>query len=79
MTYARREGDKDLFKKQLSDDAKVKGNSFYGKMINNLNRHKSTAIHVINALLTRHLDLHCLAIWKRLVGSIMSRSLSKLI
>ena len=32
----------DLPKKQLGDTAKLKGNSFYGKMIENKSRHKST-------------------------------------
>ena len=40
---ARREADKDpLKKKQLGQVAKLKGNSFYGKMTENLGRHKST-------------------------------------
>ena len=42
VTNARREADKDLLKKQLGDVAKLKGNSFYGKMIEDLGRHKST-------------------------------------
>ena len=39
---ARREGDKDPLKNQLGDVAKLKGNSFYRKMIEDLGRHKST-------------------------------------
>ena len=39
---ARREVDKDPLKKQLGDVAKLKGNSFYGKTIEDLGRHKST-------------------------------------
>ena len=42
VTNARREVDKDPLKKQLGDVAKLKGNSFYGKMIEDLGRHKST-------------------------------------
>ena len=42
VTNARREADKDLLKKQLGDVAKLKGNSFYGKMIEDLSRRKST-------------------------------------
>ena len=42
VTNARREADKDLLKKQLGDVAKLKGNSFYGKMIEDLGPHKST-------------------------------------
>ena len=38
---ARPETDKDLLKKQLGDVAKLKGNRFYGKIID-LGRHKST-------------------------------------
>ena len=39
---ARREADKGLLKKQLGDVAKLKGNSFYGKMTEGKGRHKST-------------------------------------
>ena len=42
LANARREVDKDPLKKQLGDVAKLKGNSFYGKMIEDLDRHKST-------------------------------------
>ena len=38
---SRREADKDPLKKQLDDVAKLKGNSFYGKMIEDLGRQKS--------------------------------------
>ena len=34
--------DNDKNKKQLGDTAKLKGNSFYGKMIENLEKHIST-------------------------------------
>ena len=42
VANTRREADKDPLKKQLGDVAKLKGNSFYGKMIEDLGRHKST-------------------------------------
>ena len=42
VANARREMDKDPLKKQLGNVAKLKGNSFYGKMIEDLGRHKST-------------------------------------
>ena len=42
VANARREADKDPLKKQLGDVAKLTGNSFYGKMIEDLGRHKST-------------------------------------
>ena len=42
VTNARREADKDPLKKQLGDVAKLKRNSFYGNMIEDLDRHKST-------------------------------------
>ena len=42
VANARREADKDLLKKQLGDVTKLKGNSFYGKMIEDLGCHKST-------------------------------------
>ena len=35
------QGSKDPLKKELGDVAKLKGNSFYGKMIEDLGRHKS--------------------------------------
>ena len=39
---ARSETDRDSLKKQPGDVAKLKGNSFYEKMIEDLGRHKST-------------------------------------
>ena len=42
VANARREADKDPLKKQLGDVAKLKGNSFYRKTIEDLGRHKST-------------------------------------
>ena len=42
MANARREADKDPLKKQLDSVAKLKGNSFYRKMIEDLGGHKST-------------------------------------
>ena len=42
MVNARREADKDPLKKQPGNVAKLKGNSFYEKMIEDLGRHKST-------------------------------------
>ena len=42
MANARRGADKDPLKKQLGDVAKLKGNNFYGKMVEDLGRHKST-------------------------------------
>ena len=42
VANARRGSGKDPLKKQLGDIAKLKGNSFYGKMIENLGRHQST-------------------------------------
>ena len=41
VANARREADKDPLKKQLINIAKLKGNSFYRKMIEYLGRHKS--------------------------------------
>ena len=40
VAKARCEADKDPLKKQLGDVAKLTGNSFYGKMIEDLGRHK---------------------------------------
>ena len=42
VANARREADKDPLKKQLGDVAKRKGNSLYGKMIEDKGRHKRT-------------------------------------
>ena len=42
MANASRESDKDPLKKQLSVVAKLKENRFYGKIIEDLGRHKST-------------------------------------
>ena len=39
---ARREADTDTLKKQLGNVAKLEGNSFYGKMKEDLDRHKAT-------------------------------------
>ena len=41
VANARCKADKDPLKKELGDVAKLKGNSFYGKMIEDLGRHKS--------------------------------------
>ena len=41
VANARRDADKDPLKKQLGDVAKLKGNSFYGKMLEDLGHHKS--------------------------------------
>ena len=42
VTSAKRKKDKDPPKKQLGDAAKLKGNTFYGRMIEDLGRHKSS-------------------------------------
>ena len=42
VANARHEADKEPLQKQLSDVAKVKGNSFYGKMVEDLGRQKCT-------------------------------------
>ena len=42
VSSARREGDSDKSKKQFGDTYKLKGNSFYGKMIEDLERHVNT-------------------------------------
>ena len=44
VANVRREPDKDPLKKHLGDVAKLKRNSFYGKMIRDLGRHKSTRL-----------------------------------
>ena len=42
VSSARRAADQDKNKSQLGDTAKLKGNSFYGKMIENLEKHMNT-------------------------------------
>ena len=42
VANAKHEVDIDPLKKQMDDVAKLKGNSFYGKIIEDLGRHKST-------------------------------------
>ena len=42
VSSARRDADNDKNKKQLGDTAKLKGKSFYGKMIENLEKHMNT-------------------------------------
>ena len=42
VSSARRDADNDKNKKQLGDTAKLKGNSFYGKMIENQEKHMNT-------------------------------------
>ena len=42
ISSARRAADQDKNKRQLGDTAKLKGNSFYGKMIENLEKHMNT-------------------------------------
>ena len=42
VSSARRAADQDKNKEQLGDTAKLKGNSFYGKMIENLEKHMTT-------------------------------------
>ena len=42
VSSARRAANQDKNKKQLGDTAKLKGNSFYGKMIENLEKHMKT-------------------------------------
>ena len=42
VSSARRDADQDKNKRQLGDTAELKGNSFYGKMIENLEKHMNT-------------------------------------
>ena len=42
VSSARRDGDSNPALKQLGDTYKLKGNSFYGKMIENVDQHKKT-------------------------------------
>ena len=47
--------DKEPLKKQLGDVAKIKRNSFYGKMIEDLRRHKIQNFHLKRGVLKRSL------------------------
>ena len=51
------EADKGHLKKQLGNAAKLKRNSFYGKMIEDLSHHKSTKFIIEERLLTKPLGL----------------------
>ena len=59
---ARREADKDSLKKQQGDVAKLKGNSFYGKMTEDLTATRVRGLHVKKGLLTRSLGPRFLTI-----------------
>ena len=62
VTNARRETNKDPWKKKLDHATKLKGNSFYGKMIGDLGHHKCTKFTRDERLLMTHLCLHFLII-----------------
>ena len=64
MANARCEADKDPLKKQHGNVARSKRNSFYGKMIEDLGRHKNKQqnLRLKNGLLTRPLGLRFLTI-----------------
>ena len=79
MTTIRCEGYKDYLNKQLVDNAKLKRNSFYGNMIEDLGLQKSTELTRDKWVLDKHLDLHCSTIRKRSVRPMISRNLNKLL
>ena len=64
VANARCEADKVPIKKQHGNVARSKRNSFYGKMIEDLGRHKNKQqnLHLKSGLLTRPLGLHVLTI-----------------
>ena len=62
VTNARREADKDPLKKQLGNVSKLKGNHFYGKMIEDLGRHEKQNLRVKKGLLTKPLGIRFLTI-----------------
>ena len=51
VSSARRAADQDKNKRQLGDTAKLKGNSFYGKMIENLEKQMNTKFTTIEKLI----------------------------
>ena len=53
VSSARRAADNDKNKKQLGDTAKLKGNSFYGKMIENLEKHITTKFTTAEKLIDK--------------------------
>ena len=77
VANARREADKDPLKKQLGNVAKLKGNSFYGKMTEDLGRHKSKTFMREKWVVDKILRSPFLTIWKRLVGLMRSKSISE--
>ena len=79
VANARRDADKDPLKKQLGDFIKLKGNSFYGKMIEDLGGHKSTKLRSEERVIDKALGLRFLTICKRLVKSMRSKSLRELL
>ena len=79
VANARRDADKDPLKKQLGDFTKLKGNSFYGKMIEDLGCHKSTKLGSEERVIDKALGLRFLTIWTRLVKSMRSKSLRELL
>ena len=65
VSSARRDADNDKNKKQLGDTAKLKGNSFYGKMIENLEKHISTKFTTDEKLIDQIFRSPFLTIWKK--------------
>ena len=78
MTNARREADKDPLKKQLGDVARLKGNSFYRKMIENLGHHKSTKFTRKELVVDKTLKSPFLYSLEEIGGLMRSQSLSEL-
>ena len=62
VTKVRREADKGPLKKQLGNVAKLKGNSFYRKMIEDLGATKVQHLRLKKGLLTRSLGLRFLTV-----------------
>ena len=77
VANARREADKDPLKKQLANVAKLKENSFYGKMIEDLGRHKSTKFTLQERVVDIVLMSPLLTVYKRSRGLMRSKSLSE--
>ena len=77
VANARREADKDPLEKQLSDFAKLKGNSLYGKMIEDLGCYKSMKFTHKEMVVDMALRSPFFNNFKRLVEPMRSKSLSK--
>ena len=79
MANVRREANKDPLKKQQGDVANLKGNSFCGKMIEDLGRHKSTKFTREERSVEKAIRSPFFDNLEEMVEFMISRSLSELL